>query len=247
MQRKTALIMIIVSLAAALAIPLVTRFVPLQPQTRTITLEAHKYGYSPERIFVNKGDIIIFKPTSKDVTHGFVLDGYDLEFTIKQEGVAYLKYRWEDEDGKSHVDWDKVREIEMTANRTGKFVFRCTQTCGNLHPFMTGELIVGPNSAYSAAVSLSIWLTFSILLWWATTPDRQPRPEPARHRNLLKIVPGLEKIVRSRSFHFWVLVPNLVVFYLFIHLIHQSKRNSRNLNKPIIRRVIIIISTFTKP
>ncbi|MEJ2156518.1 MAG: 4Fe-4S binding protein [Desulfobacteraceae bacterium] len=216
MQRRTALILIIVSLAAALAIPLAARFIPRRPQTRTITLEAHKYGYSPERIFVNKGDTIILKPTSKDVTHGFLLDGYDLEFTIKQEGIAYLKYRWEDEDGQSHVDWDKVREVEMTADRAGKFVFRCTQTCGNLHPFMTGELIVGPNTAYDIAVSLSIWLTFSILLWWASRPDREPPSEPVRRRNLLKMVPGLEKIVRSRSFHFWVLVPSLVVFYLFI-------------------------------
>jgi len=216
MRRKTALIMIVVLFIAALAVPLVIQFTPRRPQTRTIRLEAHKYGYSPARIFVNKGDTIIFKPTSKDVTHGFLLDGYDLQFTIKQEGVAFLKYTWQDDDGKQHVDWDKVNEIEMTADRAGKFIFRCTQTCGNLHPFMTGELIVGPNSAYSAMVALSIWLTLSMLLWLASTPDGRAKQVSPRRIDLLKAIPGLKKIVQSRSFHFWVLLPSLVVFYLFI-------------------------------
>jgi len=216
MRRKTALTIIIVLFVAALAVPLAIYFVPREPQTRTIRLEAHKYGYSPSRIFANKGDTIIFKPTSKDVTHGFLLDGYDLDFIIKQEGIAFLKYSWQDDEGKAHVDWDKVNEIEMTADRAGKFVFRCTQTCGNLHPFMTGELIVGPNAAYYAMVSLSIWLTLSMLLWFGSASQDAEKPASARRINLLDAIPGLKKLVRSRSFHFWVLLPNLVVFYLFI-------------------------------
>ncbi len=216
MRRKTALIIIVVLFLAALAVPIVIQFTGHGPRTRTIRLEAHKYGYSPARIFANKGDTIIFKPTSKDVTHGFLLDGYDLEFTIKQEGLALLKYTWQDDEGKQHVDWDKVHQVEMTADRAGKFVFRCTRTCGNLHPFMTGELIVGPNTAYYAMAALSIWLTAAILLWLASTPGNSAKQSPSRRINLFQVIPGLEKAVRSRGFHFWILLPGLIVFYLFI-------------------------------
>jgi len=216
MSRKTAIILIGVISIATLAVPMLIHIAPRPSQTHIIRLKAHKYGYTPARIFVNKGDTVIFKPTSKDVTHGFLLDGHDLEFTIKQEGIAYLKYAWEDDEGKKQTDWDKVNEIELKADRAGKFVFRCTQTCGNLHPFMTGELIVGPNTAYYAMVSLSIWLTISMLLWHASAPQGQSEPATARRFNLLKAVPGLKKIVQARSFHFWLLLPSLVVFYLFI-------------------------------
>jgi hypothetical protein len=81
---------------------------------------------------------------------------------------------------------------------------------------MTGELIVGPDSAYYAMVALSIWLTLSILLWLASTPDGCTRQASLRRIDLLKTIPGLKKIVCSRSFHFWILLPSLVVFYLFI-------------------------------
>jgi len=216
MQRRTALILIGLSLLAALSVPLLLHRVHREPQTRTIVLEAHKYGYSPARIFVNQGDTIIFKPTSKDVTHGFLLDGYNLEFTIKQENIAYLKYTWEDDDGQKHTDWDKVHEIEMTADRAGKFIFRCTQTCGNLHPFMTGELIVRPNSAYASMVSLSVWLVMAMLLWRASSARGAALPPATRRIDLLARFPLLNRLVHARSFHFWLLLPNLVVFYLFI-------------------------------
>ncbi len=164
-QKKTSLL-IILCLLVALAIPLLIRLLPRPGRTHRIDLEAVRYGYSPAKIIVNRGDSVIFKPTSKDVTHGFYLDGYPVEFIIKQQGIAYQKYTWEDEKGNLKTDWDKVSEIEFVADKPGKFTFRCTQVCGNLHPFMTGELIVRPNSLYHVAVSLSIWIVLSLLLWF---------------------------------------------------------------------------------
>ena len=146
MGRKTTVVLIVMLLLPALAVPLGLRLRHGSGQTRTIPLEAHRYGYQPERIIVNQGDTIIFKPTSRDVTHGFLLDGYGLEFIIKQEHVAYLKYTWQDDDGKTQSDWEKVNSIELQADKAGKFTFRCTQTCGSLHPFMVGELIVSDNT-----------------------------------------------------------------------------------------------------
>ncbi|NIQ91237.1 MAG: 4Fe-4S binding protein [Deltaproteobacteria bacterium] len=214
MSRKKILLTIILAFAVAVAVPLSLRLLPHESDTHVIDFTAKKYGYEPGRIVVKKGDTVILRPTSLDVTHGFLLDGYDLEAIIKQQGLAYLKYTWTDDEGKLHSDWDKVREIEFLADKRGKFTFRCNQTCGNLHPFMTGELVVQTNTPYHLAVSLSLWLTISLLLWFSSgSVSHRPR---SRRINLLEAVPLLKRAVKARSFQFLVILPNLVFFYLFV-------------------------------
>ena len=190
------------------------RWLPAAGKDRTISLEAAKYGYSPPRIIVNQGDTVVIEPTSLDVTHGFALDGYPVEFIIKQQGIAYEKFTWQDEKGKRHTDWDKVDSIRFTAERAGKFTFRCTRVCGNLHPFMTGELIVRPNTPYHLAVSLSIWLVAGLLLWRRQAGDSGSKAD--RSLNLLSVVPGLKWLVQRRSLQFLLILPGLIVFYLFL-------------------------------
>ena len=213
MNRKNAWYLIILSLVLAVAIPLSIQFLPTKAESHTITLEAKKYGYSPSRLVVNEGDTIIIKPTSLDATHGFLLDGYPLEFIIRK-GATFLKYTWEDDDGGLQSDWDRVSEVEFVAAKAGKFTFRCTQTCGNLHPFMTGELIVKPNSSYYLFISLSIWLVFSLLLYIRT--DTVSAFVGFKRINLFETWPWLKKIFKLRSFQFLVILPNFFVFYLFI-------------------------------
>jgi hypothetical protein len=213
-SRKNTYLIIFISLAIAVTVPLLIRVVPLEPKTRVFSINAQKYGYSPSRIVVNKGDTVVLKPTSLDVTHGFLLDGYPVEFIIKQQGIAYLKYDWEDDEGKLHTDWDKVSEIEFVAGRSGKFTFRCMQTCGNLHPFMTGELIVRPNSLYHLFIGLSIWVVLSLLLLFRSNPEF---PFAGFNRiDVFKLLPWIKRIIKLRSFQFLVILPNFIVFYLFI-------------------------------
>lgn len=212
-NRKAALL-IVLGLLLALAVPAALSLWPTAEKTRLITLEAAKYGYNPPRIIVNRGDTVVIEPTSLDVTHGFALDGHPVEFIIKQQGIAYEKFSWKDEQGNTHADWDKVDSIQFRANRSGKFTFRCTQVCGNLHPFMTGELIVRPNSSYHYAVSLSIWLVASLLLWWRRGAGSGPKERNSV--NLLHVVPGLKWLVQRRSLQFLLIFPGLVVFYLFL-------------------------------
>jgi polyferredoxin/plastocyanin len=213
MSRKKAWILIVLSFAAAVAVALSFQLFPTQPRTRTLSLQAKKYGYSPSRIIVNKGDTIVLKPASLDATHGFLLDGYPVEF-IMRRGATFLKYAWEDDNGKLQADWDRVAEVEFTADKAGKFVFRCTQTCGNLHPFMTGELIVRPNTPYTLFVMLSIWLVFSLLVYLRT--DSGACFSGFKRINLLEKFPWLKKLVKIRSFQFLIILPNFIVFYLFI-------------------------------
>jgi cytochrome c oxidase subunit 2 len=167
MNTKRTWILIILTFTMAVAIPLSFQLLPAETRTHLISLEAKKYGYSPSRIIVNQGDKIVLEPTSLDATHGFLLDGHPIEFTMRK-GVTFLKYTWQDDDGKLQADWDRVSEVEFVADKSGKFTFRCTQTCGNLHPFMTGELIVKPNNPYYLFISLSIWLVFSLLVYFRT-------------------------------------------------------------------------------
>jgi hypothetical protein len=133
---------------------------------------------------------------------------------IARKGVTFQRNVRQDDKGHLKIDWQRVSSVRFVANRTGKFTFRCTETCGNLHPFMTGELIVRPNIAYHFFISLSIWAVFTIFVW---EPFKNPAGSGNTRRiNLLEKLPWLKRLVMRRSFQFWFLLLNFIVFYLFI-------------------------------
>jgi polyferredoxin len=162
---------------------------------------------------VNKGDIIILRFSSSDVTHGFQLDGYPIEL-IARKGVTFQKDIWKAEKGHLKTDWDRISTVKFVAHRSGKFIFRCTETCGNPHPFMTGELIVRPNTPHHFFTSLSIWVVFAIFVW---VRFRGLAGFVGFKRiNILERFPRLKRLVMRRSFQFWFILVNFIVFYLFI-------------------------------
>jgi hypothetical protein len=69
-----------------------------------------------------------------DVVHGLSIDGYKLATT---------------------ADPGQTARLTFVADRRGSFRFRCTMTCGNLHPFMIGKLQVGQNTLLWRAILLS--------------------------------------------------------------------------------------------
>lgn len=121
------------------------------PRERTITVRAHRYGYSPEIIRVNRGDTIRLRFMSEDVSHGFYLEGYDMDVNIPpmRNAVALRK-------PSQHGESQTVEEVKFTADREGKFRYRCSNTCGFLHPFMLGEFIVGPNRLLPLSLGLMV-------------------------------------------------------------------------------------------
>ena len=140
------------------------------PRERSFTITAHKYAYDPPVLRVNRGDRLQIRLVAKDVTHGFFLEGYDVDARVRPENPTFWVRR---PSGKA--DYKEVEEIKFVANRAGKFRYRCSITCGYMHPFMQGELIVSPNYLYSTSVGLSVALAVAMLLMFRR-PPRGGRP-----------------------------------------------------------------------
>lgn len=102
--------------------------------TREFTITARQFGYAPERIRVDRGDRVLIQLVPEDVAHGLYLDGYDIETHALPGGAAIL---------------------EFVADRAGQFRFRCSVTCGSLHPFMIGQLNVESGLPYTNAPFLA--------------------------------------------------------------------------------------------
>lgn len=100
---------------------------PSSAEERFFEIKAQKFFYTPHIIKVNKGDTVRIRLVSQDVHHGFYLDGYEIR-TSAHPG----------EDG----------SLQFKADKTGRFTFRCSVTCGEFHPYMVGYLIVEPNSRF---------------------------------------------------------------------------------------------------
>ena len=58
----------------------------------------------------------------------------------------------------------EVPDIQFVANKAGKFRFRCSQSCGDMHPFMIGELVVAPNRPFTAGVGGAIGVALVVFL-----------------------------------------------------------------------------------
>ena len=118
---------VVATVAVAMGSFLPSAFASSHGQTREFVIEARKFEYSPSRIEVNQGDTVILRLRPRDVSHGLYLDGYGLE-THAAPAVPGVP-------GGEGV-------LKFVADKPGKFRFRCSMTCGNLHPFMIGELNV---------------------------------------------------------------------------------------------------------
>jgi cytochrome c oxidase subunit 2 len=118
----------------------------LPGQVHTIDVTARTFAYNPGIIQVHRGDTVTLKLESEDTVHGLALDGYAVDLQA--------------EPGKSS-------EVTFVADREGTYKFRCSVTCGVLHPFMIGELEVTPDLPFGRAlVALSIAVAGALVYFW---------------------------------------------------------------------------------
>jgi heme/copper-type cytochrome/quinol oxidase subunit 2 len=137
-------------LAPCFVLALVVLLIPAggtsRSETRQIALDAIQFQFMPGRVEVNQGDQIVITLTASEVVHGFYLDGYGIERRV-EPGVP--------------------QQITFVADQAGKFRYRCAVSCGPLHPFMIGELVVTPNAPFWRAAGLILVAVAGMLayLW----------------------------------------------------------------------------------
>ena len=94
---------------------------PKVAATKSFTITATQWAFSPDTIRVNEGDLVRLTVKSLDVTHGFMIGDYDINKVLNPNETVV---------------------IEFTASKKGTFSFRCSVQCGGGHPDMKGQLIV---------------------------------------------------------------------------------------------------------
>ncbi len=131
--------------AAVALVALLILFFPVPmatstPVERTFRIQASQFAYSPAVLSVNHGDRVIIELLATDVVHGLAIDGYNVETTS---------------------DPGQTARVSFTADRQGTFRFRCSVTCGNMHPFMIGKLQVGRNGLLWRGALLAVLALFA--------------------------------------------------------------------------------------
>lgn len=123
-----------------LGMPLPQRLGP--PVERAFRVEARQFAFSPAVLRVNPGDRVTIELHAMDVAHGLEVDGYGVEIQATPGQPAHLTF---------------------VADRPGTFRLRCSVTCGDLHPFMLGQLQVGGNPWLWRGLGLLAW---ALLAGW---------------------------------------------------------------------------------
>jgi cytochrome c oxidase subunit 2 len=94
-----------------------------QPAPRKISIEAERFSFSPSRIKVTAGEEVEIHLRSADTSHGFKIEGTDINVEIPKRGKGAIVVRFKPE-------------------APGRLKFECTRMCGSGHHFMQGEVVV---------------------------------------------------------------------------------------------------------
>jgi plastocyanin len=122
-------------LVLALVVVLAPLPVLAAPAERTVRVEASGYAFTPGVVRVNPGDVVTIELVAKDVSHGLSVDGYPVDL---------------------HAEPGQSARTTFVVEKAGTFKIRCSVACGNLHPFMTGRLVVGPNLLLVRGIGLAL-------------------------------------------------------------------------------------------
>ncbi|HYM92407.1 MAG TPA: cupredoxin domain-containing protein [bacterium] len=125
MRRRSLVLGLTIVLVIGVGLTLRLAASPVRAHPREITLQASQWRYSPGIITVNQGDQVTVILKAEDVVHGFYLDGYGISRAVRP---------------------DQTAEIHFVASKPGRWMFRCSVTCGPFHPYMIGWLRVEPNT-----------------------------------------------------------------------------------------------------
>lgn len=181
-----------------------------QPEPATdITIFARQYGYEPHRIVVDAGEVVRFRLVSRDTVHGWYLEGHDVDARVFPGRLSFDVRRPSEGD-----TFETVDEVVIRFDRPGRYHYRCSVTCGTLHPFMQGELVVRPNFPVAAGAAGVLLIGLGVVAWMVQPARAAPRP--TRRLDLLAVLPRLRWLVTRRWFPFVIVFPALLVLAFFI-------------------------------
>jgi cytochrome c oxidase subunit II len=83
---------------------------------KTISITAQRFSFSPNEITVKKGEEVTLEITSKDVSHGLLIEDLGVRTEVKKGQSA---------------------EVKFTAETAGTFEGKCAHFCGKGHGSMT--------------------------------------------------------------------------------------------------------------
>lgn len=182
------------------------------PQTRDIHIEAFRYGFSPSRIKVNRGDLLRLTFSTRDTGQSFFLQDYDLHVVITPGSRFVEVHRL------SRPDDPPVRAfvVELRAGLEGwwgrlvsKSHFRNHTYNGPMHGTERGDLIVSPDYLLASGLGLLCAIPLATLLLFGSEAK-------TIFLNLFALWPPLKRLVKRPSFQFTLTVPMLAVFYFVI-------------------------------
>ena len=188
---------------------------PAAGTVRELTIVARQYNFEPHRVVVDAGDRLRLRLISGDVVHGLYLEGHDLEAEVRPGKLTFRVRR-----PSLDQPFEDVESVELTVRRPGKYRYRCSITCGTLHPFMQGELVVRPNLPFRSGAAGALGVTavvFGLMGLRRGESQREPRRRPAAWRlDLFARWPRLRWLVTRRWFPFAVILPNVIVLFFFL-------------------------------
>ncbi|RPJ86218.1 MAG: 4Fe-4S binding protein [Acidobacteria bacterium] len=201
-----------VLIASALLPALLAWLFAPPPQTRDMHIEAFRYGFSPSRIQVNRGDHLRLTFSTRDTGQSFFLQDYDRHVVISP-GTELVEVQRLSRPEEPPL---RTSVVELRAGLEawwGPFVsksqFRNHTYNGPMHGTERGDLIVGPNYLLASGLGLLCAIPFAVLLLGVNSRG-------TRSFNLFALAPWLKRLVKWPSFQFALTIPMLAVFYFVI-------------------------------
>jgi len=101
-----------------------TGAVTVQPtgETKEITIDSYKWGFTQSPVNINKGDKVRVRVTSSSGIHGIAIPDF---------GVAT-----------SRISPGQEQVVEFVADKSGSFDYFCNVPCGSGHRSMRGQIVV---------------------------------------------------------------------------------------------------------
>jgi len=203
-------------LLAAAALPACIAALSLPaPQTRHIHIEAYRYGFSPSRIHVTRGDRLRLTFSTRDTGQSFFLQDYDLHVSITPGNKLVSVQRLSRPDDPPTF----TEAVDLVAGLPGwrgwlvsKSQFRNHTYNGPLHGTERGDLIVAPNLLLAASLGLLCAIPLAALI--LARGPKQSAPE--RRLDIFRAVPWLKRAVKSPSFQLNLTLPMLGLFWFVV-------------------------------